>query len=112
MFVTVGAGPAFAQTFGMLAKGGALVAVGMPASGVTASFDPGTVAAMGQRVLGSKMGSARLPSDIPMLVELHRQGRLRLGELVSGTYRLDEINEAIASARAGRALRNVVVFDG
>ena len=61
----------------------------MPPSGVNAAFDPGWLAADGQRILGSKMGSARLPVDVPKIVELYRGGRLKLDELISGRYPLD-----------------------
>lgn len=110
VFVTVGAKAAFDSSYGMLARGGSVVLVGMPASGVMSEIDPGTMAAYSQNVLGSKMGSARIRIDIPMLVDLYEQGRLKLDELVTRTYRLDEINEAIAAVKRGEALRNVVVF--
>ncbi|MCB1991665.1 MAG: zinc-binding dehydrogenase, partial [Geminicoccaceae bacterium] len=109
-FVTVGAKKAIEQAAGLVRKGGAIVIVGMPASGVTVDLDPTTLAACGQRVLGSKMGSARIAVDIPYLVGLYRQGRLELDALVSGRYPLAGINDAIASSRRGRALRNVIVF--
>ena len=79
-------------------------------SGVITGFDPSNLAGYGQRVLGSKMGSARIRIDVPMLVDLYRQGRLKLDELISGRYPLEEINAAIASVRRGEALRNVIVF--
>ncbi|HEX6010291.1 MAG TPA: Zn-dependent alcohol dehydrogenase [Geminicoccaceae bacterium] len=110
VFVTVGVKSAIEQAFGLLARGGAVVVVGMPASGVMAAFDPTRLADSGQRVLGSKMGSARIRVDVPMLVDLYRQGRLKLDELISGRYPLEEINAAVASAKRGEALRNVVVF--
>ena len=56
------------------------------------------------------MGSGRVPVDIPNLASLYQQGRLKLDELISGRYALDEINEAIASTKSGSALRNVIVF--
>jgi S-(hydroxymethyl)glutathione dehydrogenase / alcohol dehydrogenase len=56
------------------------------------------------------MGSARLPVDVPRIVELYREGRLKLDELISGRYPLERINEAAASSRSGAALRNVIVF--
>ena len=62
------------------------------------------------KILGSKMGSARPPIDVPMIVALYREGRLKLDELISGRYRLEAINEAVASSRSGAALRNVIVF--
>jgi S-(hydroxymethyl)glutathione dehydrogenase / alcohol dehydrogenase len=110
VFVTVGAKSAIEQAFGLMRRGGATVIVGMPAAGVTTSFDPGWLAADGQRILGSKMGSARVQIDVPKLIDLYRQKRLMLDELISGRYQLDEINEAVDSVRRGEALRNVIVF--
>jgi S-(hydroxymethyl)glutathione dehydrogenase / alcohol dehydrogenase len=109
-FVTVGAKAAVEQSFGLLARGGSTVIVGMPPSGVITGFDPSSVASYGQRVLGSKMGSARIRIDVPMLVDLYRQGRLKLDELVSGRFPLEEVNAAIAGVIKGEALRNVIVF--
>lgn len=110
VFVTVGAQAAFDRAFDTITKSGTVVVVGMPPDGVTSRYDPGRLASWNQRVIGSKMGSARLAIDVPMLAELYRQGRLKLDELISGRYPLDRINEAIASSAAGEALRNVVVF--
>lgn len=110
VFVCVGARAAVEQSLGLVRRAGTVVIVGMPASGVTAEFDPGELANDGVRVLGSKMGSARLEIDVPKLVELYRRGDLELDELISGRYPLEEINEAVASVNRGEALRNVVVF--
>jgi Zn-dependent alcohol dehydrogenase len=93
-----------------LRRGGALVLVGMPATGVMASFDPGSFASASQRVLGSKMGSARPRIDVPMIIEFYRQGRLKLDELITARYPLDRINEAVAAVNRGEALRNVIIF--
>jgi S-(hydroxymethyl)glutathione dehydrogenase / alcohol dehydrogenase len=111
VFVTVGAKAAFDGAFSWIGRFGQLVVVGMPPSGVMAEYDPGTVAAWNQRILGSKMGEATIASDIPMLVDLYRSGKLLLDELVTATYPLEEINEAIAAVNEGKALRNVIVFD-
>ncbi|MGY9074581.1 MAG: Zn-dependent alcohol dehydrogenase [Acidimicrobiales bacterium] len=110
VFVTVGAKVAIEQSFGFLAPGGAVVLVGMTANGVTVDFDSTALASMNQRVLGSKMGSGRLPVDIPKLVALYQQGQLQLDELVTGRFRLDQIDEAVASVKRGEALRNVIEF--
>lgn len=111
VLVTVGARPAFDSAFSYLTRNGTVVIVGMPPSGVTASYDPGTLAAWNQRILGSKMGEADIARDIPLLIGHYRAGRLKLDELVSGRYLLEDINEAIAAAKAGKALRNVIVFE-
>jgi len=110
VFVTVGVKSVIEQGFGLIRKGGTLVLVGMPASGEIAGFEPLRVANDCQVVLGSKMGSSRIRVDIPKLVDLYQQGRLKLDELISGRYPLEAINEAIASVNRGEALRNVIVF--
>lgn len=110
VIVTVGAEGAVEQGHLLLRRAGTMVIVGMPAAGVTASFDPGAIANDGHRIIGSKMGSARIAIDIPNLVGLYRDGRLKLDELISERYPLERINEAIASATSGNAIRNVIVF--
>lgn len=110
VFVTVGAKRAIEQAFPALARGGAVVIVGMPPDGTEIGFDPVVLAARSQKVLGSKMGSARVGIDVPYLVDLYRQGRLKLDELITGRYPLEEINAAIAGVTKGEALRNVIVF--
>ena len=110
VFVTVGVKGAAEQGASLMKRNGGTVLVGMPPSGVTATIDPGWLAADGQKILGSKMGSARPLIDVPKIVGLYRDGRLKLDELVTGRYPLERINEALSSSRSGEALRNVIVF--
>ncbi len=110
VFVTVGSSRASEQGLTLLRRSGTLVIVGMPATGDRVSLEAGDFAGDGQRILGSKMGSARIEIDIPRLVDLYREGILKLDELITGRYPLEQINEAIASVRTGEALRNVIVF--
>jgi len=110
VFVTVGSGRAMAQGLEMIRTAGTLVLVGMPASGVKLEIEAANFAGDSQQILGSKMGSTRLRVDIPKLVELYEEGRLKLDELVTNCYSLEEINEAIDAVNRGEALRNVIVL--
>ena len=110
VFVATSAIAAVEVAFGLLAPRGALVLVGMPPTGVTARLDVGTVAALNQRVLGSKMGSSRPDEDIPRLVSLYEDGRLELDGLVSARYPFERIGEALVSARRGESIRNLVIM--
>lgn len=110
VFVTVGAKQAFDQAPSLIGRKGKVVLVGMPPTGVTSEYDPSMIAALGQEVIGSKMGDTILPLDIPNLLTLYRQGRLKLDELVSNRYPLSEINQAIDEVRKGKVLRNVIIF--
>lgn len=109
-FVTVGTDTAVAAGFDVIRVAGTLVLVGLPAPGATVPFPIREFAWAGQRVLGSCMGSTRLSVDLPHYVELYRQGRLKLDELITQRYPLRRINEAIEAVRRGEARRNVIVF--
>ncbi|MBO9400111.1 Zn-dependent alcohol dehydrogenase [Shimia sp. R9_3] len=111
VIVTVGAIPAYDQAPRYLAPGGKVIMVGMPHSGEKSSYEPVILAAIGQGMQGSKMGDVVIKRDIPWMVDLYQQGRLKLDELISGRWTLDQINEAIADTKTGSAKRNVIVFD-
>lgn len=111
VIVTVGAIPAYDQAPRYLGTGGKVIMVGMPHSGAQSSYEPVILAAVGQGMVGSKMGDVVIQRDIPWMVDLYAQGRLKLDELISGRWRLEQINEAIADTKSGSARRNVIVFD-
>ena len=111
VFVATAALAAIDTGLELLAKLGTLVLVGMAPTGARVSIDPVELASAGKRILGSKMGSARPAEDIPALVALYCDGRLELDSLITARYRLDEINEAVESARNGGALRSVIIME-
>jgi Zn-dependent alcohol dehydrogenase len=61
-------------------------------------------------MLGSHMGSSRPLVEIPRLAEMYQAGRLKLDELITARYPLEQINEAIAAVERGEALRNVIML--
>jgi S-(hydroxymethyl)glutathione dehydrogenase / alcohol dehydrogenase len=93
----------------LVRRGGTVVALGMPASGALARIDVGTLANDAIRLLGSKLGGARPREDVPRHVERYVAGQLKLDELVSATWPLDEIAAAMDATRAGNGLRHVLV---
>ena len=109
--VTVGSSAAIKSALRYIEPGGELVIVGMPASNNDIEFDPSIIAAVGHRIIGSKMGTSQIRRDIPQLIEWYKEGKLKLDELVSGTYSLDDINNAIDNVADGATIRNVVVMD-
>lgn len=110
VIVTVGAIPAYDTAPRYLAPGGKVIMVGMPHSGATSTYEPVILAAVGQGMQGSKMGDVVIQRDIPWMVDLYLQGRLKLDELISGRWSLEQINEAIEDTKTGAAKRNVIVF--
>jgi Zn-dependent alcohol dehydrogenase len=94
-----------------MGRGGRMIMIGMPHSGETATYEPVIMAAIGQGMIGSKMGDVVIQRDIPWMIDLYQQGRLKLDELISGRWSLEQINEAIADTKTGAARRNVILFD-
>ena len=109
--VTVGSSPAIKAALRYIEAGGEIVIVGMPALGQEIEIDPVVIAAVGHRIIGSKMGTSDIRRDIPQLIEWYQEGKLKLDELISGTYSLDDINGAIENVSEGSTIRNVVVMD-
>jgi S-(hydroxymethyl)glutathione dehydrogenase / alcohol dehydrogenase len=108
VFVAAGSALAIEQAAKLVRRGGTLVVVGMTAEGVQVRLEALDIADKALRILGSKMGSVRMPLDVQMLAGWYLDGRLKLDELISARYPLERINEAIASAAGGEALRNVI----
>ena len=59
---------------------------------------------------GSLYGSAAPKSDIPKMIDLYGCGRLKLDELLTRSYPIEEINEAYDAMKSGETLRSVVTF--
>ena len=112
VFMAAGSARAAEQAALLVAKTGALVLAGMPPDGDLVKLNATTIANNHQRVLGSKMGGAKLRTDMPRLLRMHDAGKLKLAELIGGRYPLRDINAAVADARKGGAARNVILFDG
>ena len=84
--------------------------VGIPETGANFSLPVGGFVGSEKQIVGSCMGSTRLSYDIPKHVSAYREKNLKLEELITNRYSLEDINEAITSMEQGKALRNVVVF--
>lgn len=111
VMVTVGSVPAYNDAVRYLGWGGKAIMIGMPHSDGVAGYSPMAMSYQGQGLIGSKMGDVVIQRDIPWMIDLYQQGRLKLDELISGRWRLDQINEAIADTKTGSAKRNVILFD-
>jgi S-(hydroxymethyl)glutathione dehydrogenase/alcohol dehydrogenase len=105
-------GDLIAPAMSMTSKGGTVVVTAianMMATEVSMSLFE--LAMFQKEVRGTIFGSCNPRSDIPELLSMYTNGRLKLDELVTRTYTLDQINEGYDDMRNGRNIRGVVVFD-
>jgi len=111
--VDVARGEIVEQANQLTRRGGVIVlTAAAPVQQRDVQFDLFTFAMSGKRLQGSLYGTTRSRNDIPLLADLYKRGRLKLDELITKTYRLEDINEAFADLRDGKNLRGVIVYEG
>ncbi|MBL8488980.1 MAG: Zn-dependent alcohol dehydrogenase [Rhodocyclaceae bacterium] len=109
-FECVGLGEIAAQAYGVLRKGGKAVVVGVAAPKDTTVVKTATLTFEEKTLTGSYYGSARPQQDFPRLIQLYRNKRLKLDELITRTYTIEEAPQAFADLEAGRNARGVILF--
>jgi S-(hydroxymethyl)glutathione dehydrogenase/alcohol dehydrogenase len=96
--------------FSILRRGGAATIVGLIPLGHDVSI-PGDQLLYEKTLQGSFMGSNRFRIDVPRYVDMYRDGRLNLDDMVTARLSLSEINDGFAMMERGKSARTVVVFD-
>jgi S-(hydroxymethyl)glutathione dehydrogenase/alcohol dehydrogenase len=109
-FECVGRGTLVRQAWDAVANDGTVVAIGVAPSDDVTELPCTSFWSTEKTLMSSLYGSGRPRLDMPLYLELYRQGRLKLDELVTRRYAIAEINEAVADLEAARNARGVVIF--
>lgn len=112
--VTVGVlrGEHIAQAFSAIRKAGTVVvtsAGNLAEIGIPVSLMELTM--YQKRIQGALFGASSPTYDIVRQAQMYRDGRLKLDELVTATYKLDQVAQGYEDMHAGKNIRGVVVFD-
>jgi S-(hydroxymethyl)glutathione dehydrogenase/alcohol dehydrogenase len=100
------------QAFNAIRKGGTVAVVGLgPISDQSIPVSPFILTLFQKRIQGVLYGALSPSKDILRLLTMYQAGQLKLKELVTRTYTLDQINEGYADMHAGRNIRGVITFD-
>ena len=92
-------------------KGGTCVLTGMAAPSTGAvRLNLQDVILMNKSLCGTLFGSCNPTTEIPYLATLYREGKLKLDEMITRRYRLEDINEAFDDLLGGRVIRGVIDF--
>jgi S-(hydroxymethyl)glutathione dehydrogenase/alcohol dehydrogenase len=110
-FEVIGMQATMTQAFMSLKRGGAVVVVGVTGAGEQLAFPGAAMALEEKSVIGSLYGSANLRRDMPALIDLYMDKRLKLDELISRRIKLDEVNAAFDAMRQGEVARSVIAYD-
>jgi Zn-dependent alcohol dehydrogenase len=109
-FECVGHPAVTAQAVDVLDWGGTCVQVGVPAPGVTYAVPITHLTQVDRSIIGSRAGGVRAQHDIPMIVELYKQGLFDLDSMVSKTYPMENFFDVVHDMHDGKLARGVLTF--
>jgi len=109
-FEVIGNSQTIRQAYDILAPGGTAVIVGAAPRGSEVTL-PTNGFFDEKGIIGSRYGSARMRVDIPRLVDLYMDKKLKLDELITQSLPLDGINKAFDDLRQGKVARSVIRYN-
>ena len=93
-------------------KGGTIVVTAIaPMTQTQSAVNLFELAMWNKEIKGTIFGSLNPRHDIPALLGLYREGQLKLDELITRRYPLEQINDGYQAMRDGVNLRGVIVYD-
>ena len=112
--VTVGLtkGEHVAQAFAAIRKAGTVVVTGIgnfSEVGIPVALSELTL--YHKRIQGALFGASSLSYDILRQAQMYRDGKIKLDELITTTYTLDQIAQGYEDMHAGKNIRGVIIFD-
>jgi len=96
------------QGLKMVKPGGKLILVGQPYTGADIVFSNARQHYCGKTILDSQGGLTDPDKDINRYLQMYREGRFELSKMITNRFQLDDINQAIATMRTGKAGRCIV----
>src|SRR5450755_1953813 len=100
------------SAFNVIGKGGTVVITGLAnPEKLTVHVSGGVMTLFEKTIKGTLFGSANPQYDIVKLLRLYDAGQLKLDELVTTRYTLDQVNEGYQDLRDGKNIRGVIVYD-
>ena len=114
VIVTIGVvkGEHVGQAFAATRKAGTVVVTGLgDITEVGIPVPLGELTLFQKRIQGSLFGQSSPSSDILRQAQMYRDGKLKLDELVTSTYSLDEVAKGYEDMHAGKNIRGVILFD-
>ncbi|WIV54148.1 NDMA-dependent alcohol dehydrogenase [Amycolatopsis nalaikhensis] len=99
--------------FDIVGKGGTVVVTGLAnPEKLTVQVSGAMLTLMEKTIRGTLFGSSNPQYDIVRLLRLYDAGQLKLDELVTNRYRLEDVNQGYEDLREGKNIRGVIVHDG
>ena len=100
------------NAFASIRKQGTVVVTGLgDITEVGVPIPIGELTLFEKKIKGSLFGSSNPKADIPKMLDLYNHGKIKLDELVTKQYKLDEVAQGYEDMHAGKNIRGVLIFD-
>jgi S-(hydroxymethyl)glutathione dehydrogenase/alcohol dehydrogenase len=109
-FEVIGQAESIQQAWSACRRAGTCVVIGLGSYSESVGINTFLLPALEKKLIGSWYGTANPHLDVPKLLALYRAGKLKLDELVTKTYKLEEINQAFSDMTSGVNARGVIHF--
>ncbi len=109
-FDLVGGQRATETCLGLIRQGGSAVIIAVPGMEETAVVPLTPFIVTEKKLLACYYGSSNLNFDLNTLLDLYKLGRLKIEELISDRYSLEEINQGFDDLVSGKNMRGVVIM--
>ena len=109
-FECVGSGALAELAYKVIRRGGKAVIVGVARQTDSASIKPMGMVFEEKTLQGSYFGSCVPRIDFPRMLQLYMAGKLKLDELITRRYKIEEAPQAFADLESGKNARGVIVF--
>lgn len=110
-YEVVGHPDTIALAYGLTRKAGKVVVVGVASPEQTVELGAFSIPAESKLITGSWYGQAVAGRDLPLILEKYRAGGLKLDELISHRFTLDELPQALDALARGEVRRAVILME-
>ena len=101
-----------AAGFNAIGKGGTVVVTGLNKLEIPTVTVSGSILTLFRKTIkGSLFGDCNPTTDIPKILGLYQAGDLKLDEIITRTYTLDEVNEGYEDLLVGKNVRGVIIHE-
>jgi S-(hydroxymethyl)glutathione dehydrogenase/alcohol dehydrogenase len=109
-FEVIGNAETTLTAYKLIRRGGYVVVVGLPNLEAKLTLPLFEIPLMEKSILGCYYGSGDSRVDLITLLELYKTGRIRLEQLITHRYHLEEINTGFKDLESGKNIRGVVIY--
>jgi NDMA-dependent alcohol dehydrogenase len=103
--------PTITAAFDAISKAGSITITGLaPVNEQTIELPSGMLTLYEKKIQGALFGSSNPVYDIPRLLGLYRKGDVKLDELITRRYKLEDVNQGYEDLLNGLNIRGIIVY--